>query len=111
MLTETFSAFLLTLGEFDTKPETVFQRQVFIFATVFATVVMLNLVIALISDAYEEVMNGIEERDAYETNQMIIEAEILHFWKRNDGKETYMYYVDYARDTVIDWKSQVSYVT
>ena len=66
---------------------------------------MLNLVIAVISDAYEEVMNGVSERDAYDTNLMIIEAEIMHFWKRDSGNPGYLYYVDYAMNKVVDWKS------
>ena len=111
MVEQTFKSYLLTLGEFDTEMISTFEKQVFIFATFFATVVMLNLVIALMSDAYEEVMNEVDERDAYETNQMIIEAEIMHFSKRDSGKPGYLYYVDYAMDKIVDWKSQVSYIT
>jgi hypothetical protein len=40
---------------------------------------MLNLVIALMSDAYEEVMSGIVEQDASDTNLMIIDVEKLFF--------------------------------
>ena len=72
---------------------------------------MLNLVIALISDAYEEVMNSITEQDAFDTNLMIIEAEIFYFWKRKAGEACYLYFADYATEKLIDWKSQVTYVT
>ena len=81
----TFKTYLLTLGEFDTEIETTFEEQVFIFGTIFSTVIMLNLIIALMSDAYEEVISNITEQDAFETNLMIIDTEILFYWKRQQG--------------------------
>ena len=55
-------AYLLTLGEFDTNSlDTPLPAFLFIFGTVFLTLTLLNLVIALMSDAYEEVMSEITE--------------------------------------------------
>ena len=51
----------------------------------FLTLTMLNLVVALMSDAYEEVMSGIVEQDASDTNMMIIDVEKLYFKNRNKG--------------------------
>ena len=52
----------------------------------FNQIVMLNLVIALMSDAYEEVMSSIIEQDTFDTNSMIIETEKKFFWKRKTWK-------------------------
>jgi len=61
MLKQTMDSYLLTLGEFNTDYETSIHQFLFIFGTMFLTLTMLNLVIALMSDAYEEVMSGITE--------------------------------------------------
>ena len=57
---------------------------------------MLNLIIALMSDTYEEVISNIVEQDAFETNLMIIDTEILFFWKRDQGEPSYFYFLDYT---------------
>ena len=59
------------------------------------------------ADAYEEVMSGIVEQDASDTNLMIIDIEKMFFWKRNEGKECYFYCMDYSTENTGDWKSQV----
>lgn len=73
----------------------------------FLTLTMLNLVIALMSDAYEEVMSGIVEQDASDTNLMIIDVEKMFYWNRNKGQDCYFYCMDYASESTGDWKSQV----
>ena len=104
MLKQTYKSFLLTLGEFDTENDTNFEQFVFLFAVIFSTVVMLNLVIALMSDAYEQVMSSVEEQDLSDTNSMIIDAECLFKWNRSKEssdkentsgeKGTYIYFVE-----------------
>jgi hypothetical protein len=108
---KTMSSYLLTLGDYDTDFEKGMAYFLFVFGTVFLTLTMLNLVIALMSDAYEEVMSGISEQDTSDTNLMIIEMEKFYFWKRNSGQKTYFYSMDYATETSGDWKSQVQFVT
>ena len=68
---------------------------------------MLNLVIALMSDAYEEVMSSITEQDTFDTNSMIIETEKKFFWKRAKGQKSFFYCVDYVNEKTSDWKSQI----
>ena len=62
----------------------------------FLMLTLLNLVIALMSDAYEEVMSGITEQDAFDTNLMIIDVEKMYFMNRQKGQDTYFYSKDYS---------------
>jgi hypothetical protein len=102
------NSYLLTLGEFNTEfngSNAKIAQFLFIFGTMFLTLTMLNLVIALMSDAYEEVMSGITEQDAFDTNLMIIDVEKMFFQNRNKGKDCYFYCMDYATENTGDWKS------
>ena len=52
------------------------------FSTFMLTLILLNLVIAQMSDIYENVMTTIHETDNKELNTMIIQYENKLFWKR-----------------------------
>ena len=84
-LKETMNSYLLTLGEFDTDFENNISPFFFLFGTMFLTLTLLNLVIALMSDAYEEVMSSITEQDAADINLMIIDVEKMFFMNRARG--------------------------
>jgi len=98
--------YLLSLGEFDTDFASSLSQVLFTFGTVFLMLTLLNLVIALMGDAYEEVMSGIIEQDANDTNLLIIEMEKLFFWKRDVIKESFFYCMDYSSEHSSDWKSR-----
>jgi len=100
------NGYLLSLGEFDTEFSTSLSQVLFTFGTVFLMLTLLNLVIALMGDAYEEVMSGIVEQDANDTNNLIVEMEKLFFWKRNVDKQSFFYCMDYASEHTSDWKSR-----
>ena len=102
---------MLTLGEFNTEFSNSIQEFLFIFGTMFLMLTLLNLVIALMSDAYEEVMSGITEQDAFDTNLMIIDVEKMYFMNRQKGEDTYFYSMDYSDENAGEWKSQVQFVT
>jgi hypothetical protein len=53
-----------------------------IMATTITPLVMLNLLIAIMGDAYESVNEQREKRDAYALNSIILELEIYRFWIR-----------------------------
>ena len=82
---ETMKAYLLTLGTFDTNFENSVSPFLFLFGSMFLTLTMLNLVVALMSDAYAEVMGSITEQDAADTNLMIIDVEKMFFQNRQRG--------------------------
>ena len=52
-------------------------------------VILSSLLVAQMSDCYEEVMTSIEEHDARVINKLIIDVEILKSWKRNRGFFTF----------------------
>lgn len=54
-----WSSFLLTLGEFDLDDMGPFERAIFVIESFLMTIILLNLIIALMSDTYEEVMTNI----------------------------------------------------
>jgi hypothetical protein len=55
---------------------------VFIVSSFFITLIMMNLLIAIMSDTYDRVMNDITATDGWELNQMILEQESIMFWKK-----------------------------
>ena len=80
--------YLLMLGEFnlaDDDPAAIIL--LFFGATIVMLIVMLNLVIALMSDTYARVMTNIVVSDNRELNSMVVEYENLLFWKKNDSSE------------------------
>jgi hypothetical protein len=48
----------------------------------FLPLIMLNMLIAIMSDTYARVMSEIVPSDFFELNQMIVEVEKLYFWRR-----------------------------
>jgi hypothetical protein len=52
-------------------------------------VTLSSLLVAQMSDCYEEVMTSIEEHDARVINKLIIDVEILKSWKRKKGFFTF----------------------
>ena len=50
--------------------------------SIFMPLVMLNLLIAIMSDTYERVSNSMIEADGKELNSLIIEQEKMLYWRR-----------------------------
>jgi hypothetical protein len=69
--------YLTTFGEYSVDDYTPGMWFVFISATVILSLIMLNLLIAIMSDTFEKVMNEIEESDGLEKNDLILEAESI----------------------------------
>ena len=58
--------------------------------------VMLNLLIAIMSDTFERVSNSMAEADGKELNSMILEQELMLFWNRNEKKKEHLHWAMYA---------------
>jgi hypothetical protein len=67
-----WSSFLLTLGEFDLDSMGPFEKAIFVIESFLMTIILLNLIIALMSDTYEEVMTNIVQLDGRQLNAIII---------------------------------------
>jgi len=89
------------LGEFgddDFEGEVVVAKGVFFIATLVMTVIMLNLVIAIMSDTYEKVITSIGDSDNKQLNSMILTFEDLKFWARGHGSDEpkHLFWYEYA---------------
>lgn len=58
--------------------------------------IMLNLLIAIMSDTYERVSNGMVEADGKELNSLILEQENMLFWNRNQKSKSYLHWAVYT---------------
>jgi len=77
------------LGEFPDDPFSAEKSAViptlFFFGTLVLPVIMLNLVIAIMSDTYEKVITSIADSDNKQLNTMILQFENMKFWARSHG--------------------------
>lgn len=81
-------------GDFDDNDSIIWKLFVLI-STFISNVVLLNLIIAFMSDAYGNVMTTIFEKKQKKLNFIIIRHEKLMLWKRNIGKTIFIIWVDY----------------
>lgn len=81
-------------GDFDTDNYTKAGWVLFSLAAGLLPLVMLNMLIAIMSDTYGRVMNDIIPSDYSELNNLILEQEQIRGHKRYDyGKEQYLHFV------------------
>lgn len=77
------NVYLLCFGEFNLDGYDGQDWTVFIMATILLQLIMLNLLIAIMSDTFARVMDEIEETDGIALNNLILEVEALRFRQRN----------------------------
>lgn len=85
-------AWRIALGDFDTDNYNMYQWVVFVMGSMINTMVMLNLIVAIMGDTYDRVQTGMEVADAKELTQLIIEIESIMFWKRKNCEAKYLHY-------------------
>jgi hypothetical protein len=66
-------------------------------STFISTVILLNLIIAFISDSYGQVMEKIEEKKNKTINAMTLRLEKVMFWKKASGKKSLLIWGDYMK--------------
>ena len=81
------NVYLLCFGEFSVDNYDGQDYTIFIMATILLQLIMLNLLIAIMSDTFARVMDEIEETDGMALNNLILDVEALRFRKRNIVKE------------------------
>jgi hypothetical protein len=69
--------------DYDKDPQKYSRWIMFFFASLLMTLVMLNMLIAIMSDTYARVMNDIIPKDFSELNKIILEQEEIMAWKKN----------------------------
>lgn len=93
-----FTQWLLTFGEFDDNDWKNTQGAIlFSVSTCILTLILMNLVIAIMSDTYEKVMTGINESDNKQLNSMILQYENLLFLQRNEEESKHLFWVTYIK--------------
>lgn len=76
----------LMFGDFDLQDDISNSGWIlFVVSSCLMTLVMLNMLIAIMSDTYARVMGDIVPSDYAELNDMILEEELMLFRKRNSG--------------------------
>lgn len=107
--------YLLIFGEFDMdgfETDTYGERwMLFFMATVLLQLVMLNLLIAIMSDTYAKVMSEIEISNGLELNNLIIEAESLKFFNRKNVSKNVLHWVEYKTESEGSWGGGAEQVT
>mmetsp|Transcript_39910 Transcript_39910/g.38464 ORF Transcript_39910/g.38464 Transcript_39910/m.38464 type:complete len:93 (-) Transcript_39910:243-521(-) len=83
----------MTYGEFVIENYEAFDWVVFVLATLVMPLVLLNLLIAIMSDTYERVSSGMVEADARELNALILEHETLLCWNKNAYQNSHLHWV------------------
>jgi hypothetical protein len=74
----------------------------------FLPLIMLNMLIAIMSDTYARVMSEIVPSDFFELNQMIVEVEKLFFWRRQQGKPQFLHFAYYVeQQEQEEWEGQI----
>ena len=82
-MTESWTtAFTLLMGEFDTTEFLYLEWVIFMCACVVNVVIMLNLLVSILGDAFEKTQMSIRENDLHLQIVAILEYERLLFWRR-----------------------------
>lgn len=105
-------------GNFDALEEAIDKDKgnigwaLYFLVTCMIPLVMLNLLIAVISETHSRVMEDQEKSDNLELNQIILELEtILKFFKPN-AKKRYLIFAEYADDFGSSkWRGRVQATT
>ena len=82
----------------------------FVVATIINPLVMLNLLIAVMSDTYDRVRDGLQVTDHREMAQLIIEIETLLVWRRKHHDWKFIQYCSFADQsdrTDLQWQGKI----
>jgi len=106
------SAFSLVLGDFDSSTFGFMEWTIFSCAAIINVVIMLNLLVSILGDAYGMTQMSVRENDLYMMLELVNEYESLMFWRRSAGTPVIMFTCDRALDAEsADWAGQVSKIT
>jgi hypothetical protein len=82
----------LSYGQFNTDSDTEMQKFIFILATLIITLTMLNLIIALMDDIFQQVKSALDIADRKEMASIILEVDSI-LWMRNYTKKSTRRYI------------------
>ena len=106
------NAYNLTMGDFDSSGYSALQLTIFTAATTTNIVIMLNLLISILGEAYEKTQMTLRENDLLLQLDAIIEFESMLFCRRNSGKRNFMITVEEAESRKDgDWNGKILKIT
>ena len=82
------TAYELLMGTYSTDNFHGLQWVCFTFASLVNVIIMFNLLIAILGDAYEQAQMSAKENDMLEMLRIVIEYESMLFWRRNAGQKS-----------------------
>ena len=82
------TAYELLMGTYSTDGFHDLQWACFTFASLVNVIIMFNLLIAILGDAYEQAQMSAKENDTLEMLRIVIEYESMLFWRRNYGQRS-----------------------
>jgi len=99
------TAFSLILGDFDSSTFGALEWGVFMCAALINVIIMLNLLVSILGDAYEKTQMSVRENDLYLMLGLISEYESLFCWRRNTGTPTILFSCSNAQieESVQEW--------
>jgi len=95
------AAFSLVLGDFDSSAFGFVEWCVFSCAAITNIIIMLNLLVSILGDAYEKTQMSVRENDLFLMLGLVSEYESLMYWRRNSGTPTIIVSCERAQDAVM----------
>ncbi|OMJ90474.1 hypothetical protein SteCoe_7177 [Stentor coeruleus] len=83
----------LNLGTFSSSDYTTLMYLAFILHAVLNPIIMLNLLISVMSNTFERVNSQVEVADNKELAKMILEAELVYAWNRDNVEKEYFFMI------------------
>lgn len=92
--------YLICFGEYslDNYGKNPYQYALFMGTTIVLSLIMLNLLIAIMSDTFEKVMSESDISEGIELNNLILDAESIMIRQRKIKKRSYLNWVEYKSD-------------
>ena len=107
------TAYELLMGTYTTEGFNGLQWLCFTSASLVNVIIMLNLLIAILGDAYEQAQLSAKENDTLEMLRIVIEYESMIFWRRSSGSPSVLvkcWALNTARARG-EWEGKVNQIT
>ena len=96
------------IGDFDTDDYNNLQWIYFFLASMLITIILLNMLIAIMGDTYDKVMAECVSADYKEKAELLLEVEEMITWNRKKGEKMFLHVCRYADSTQdISWEGKV----
>jgi len=99
-----FTQYRWIFGDWEVDPQwDGYHIFLFVCCSFLMTLIMTNLLIAILSDTYARIMGNLEISDQYELNDLIFKLENFMLWNRGRGTEQHLVYAAYDNEMTGNW--------